>query len=97
MIGTFISLLGIFAIAGRSAAPILGNANPKALLNNYIIVLKDTVSDEQFATHMQYANRNLATGAFKLGSFKGYAIMASPDELVALSKLDEVIPIRPSS
>jgi hypothetical protein len=90
-------LLGIFAIATHARAPIVGSTNSKALLDNYIVVLKPSVSDETFKSHLeranaivQIANNDLAHSAFKLGAFKGYVIKASDGEISELAESDDV-------
>jgi hypothetical protein len=90
-------LLGIFAIAAHARAPIVGPTNSKALLNNYIVVLKPSISDETFESHLERANLivqiasdDLAHSTFKLGTFKGYSIKASSGEISELAESAEV-------
>ncbi|KAF2679908.1 cuticle-degrading protease [Lentithecium fluviatile CBS 122367] len=93
----FVILLGVCAITAHGAAPILGPRNGKALLNNYIVVLKESISTEAFASHLESASAGLRTAGdgaapnkFDFGTFKGYTIKASNDEVTALAKSDDI-------
>jgi hypothetical protein len=90
-------LLGVFAVTVCGIAPIVGIESAKAISDSYIVVLKESVSDDAFISHMQRANAVLRTrsaGAapkiFNFGTFKGYTAKASKDEVATLAKNDDV-------
>lgn len=85
-------LLGLFAVAAHAVAPIVGSTKSKALLNSYIVVLKESVSDEALESHLGGVTGivNVAPSTFRLGGFKGYMVKASKGEIAALAESDDV-------
>jgi hypothetical protein len=90
-------LASVFAITAHARAPILGSTNSTALLNSYIVVLKPTISRDVFDSHVDHANSvvqiardDIALSAFELGTFKGYTVKASNDEILEVAESDDV-------
>jgi hypothetical protein len=94
---SFLILLGAFVVTVRGIAPIIGVEHAKAISGSYIVVLKNSTSSEAFASHMQRANAVLRTNSngvapkiFDFGTFKGYTIKGSKEEVATLADNDDV-------
>jgi hypothetical protein len=96
MMRSLLLLLSSFVIGAHSAASILGTNSAKAVPNSFIVVLKNTATDDAVSSHLAWADRVIKSkGAVRnstlsFGAFKGYHLQAPEAVASVLAESEEV-------
>ncbi|KAF2272336.1 subtilase [Westerdykella ornata] len=99
---TSVLFLLSFAIGAYSAAPIISSSSTRAVPNNFIVVLKPSVSKSRLISHLEFADDVLsARGAvrnstYEFPGFRGYYLQA-PSDVVAYIEADQTVTVTTAS